>query len=69
MTRKHFAAIAYELRRQRPTNLPPYGQMSDWERGAYDEWCTVVIGMADTLYAFNGRFQRDRFYAACGFEG
>jgi hypothetical protein len=68
MSRKHFQAIAEELRRQRP-HLPfGYAASPDWERGAYDEWATVVIGMADVLRSFNPGFKRDRFYAACGFE-
>jgi hypothetical protein len=75
VTRKHFIAIAAELQRQRPANLPEYGAMSAWEQGAYDEWSTVVLGIASTLsdlagYDLNGnrRFKRDRFLVACGME-
>lgn len=72
MTRKHFAAIAAELRRQRPdlrgvVGQPTYASSPAWDRGAYDEWATVVIGMADVCHLFNPGFRRERFYAACGF--
>jgi hypothetical protein len=71
MTRKHFEAIAAELRRQRPDLAPSYGIPSyldsdSWTRGAYDEWATVVIGLAGTLRAFNPGFNRERFVTACG---
>lgn len=73
MTRKHFSAIAAELRRQRPdlrgvVGQPTYASSPAWDRGAYDEWATIVIGMADTLHTFNGRFNRDRFLSACGYD-
>jgi hypothetical protein len=66
VTRKHFLAIAAEMRNQRPANLPAYADMTAWERGAYDEWHTVVLGIAGVLHAFNGRFDRDRFLTTCG---
>ena len=70
MTRKHFEAIAAELRRQDPRpNVEhfDYPTAPAWERGAYDEWATIVIGIASTLAQFNPGFDRDRFYAAVGF--
>ena len=71
MTRKHFTAIAAELRRQRPdlrgvVGQPTYASSPAWDRGAYDEWCTIVLGMAHVLRSFNAGFKRDRFLAACG---
>jgi len=69
MSRKHFQAIADELRRQRPDAADKNAfDRTPWEAGTYDEWATVVIGMADVLRSFNPGFKRDRFYAACGFE-
>ena len=71
MTRKHYIALANELRHQRPdvpTADVPYDRMGAWERGAYDEWSTVVIGIAGVLASDNGRFDRGRFYAACGLD-
>ena len=37
--------------------------MTDWERGAYDQWNTTVGAVADVLAADNPRFDRGRFYA------
>ena len=76
MTRRHFIAIAAELRKQRPDSAklcPSYLDRTPWERGAYDEWATIVIGMAGVLSTLGGldvngnrRFDRDRFLTACG---
>ena len=73
MTRKHFEAIAAELRRQDPRPYDP--DKVEWSSGAYCEWATIVLGIADTLstlagYDLNGnrRFKRDRFLAACGLD-
>jgi hypothetical protein len=73
LTRKHFAAIAAELRSQRPDlrgvlGQPTYASSPAWDRGAYDEWATIVIGMASVLAQFNPGFRRDRFLAACGLD-
>ena len=68
LTRQHFEAIADELRRQRPdaADVDPFAR-TPWESGCYDEWCTVVLGIASTLRQFNGMFDRAKFYAQCGF--
>lgn len=69
MTRKHYVALAAELRRQDPRPNAEhfdYPTANAWERGAYDEWSTIVIGIADVLAADNPRFDRQRFYAAAG---
>ena len=54
MTRRHFEAIAAELRRQRPdlrevVGVPTYASSPAWDRGAYDEWATICIGLAGTV--------------------
>ena len=59
MTRKHFAAIAAELRRQRPDHLGLQAQAT---------WAEIVKGMADTLAQFNSDFKRDRFLTAAGLD-
>jgi hypothetical protein len=67
LTRKHFAAIAAELKRQRPDAADKDAfERTPWEAGTYDEWCTVVLGMADVCRSFNPMFKRERFYDACG---
>ena len=51
---------------------PTYANAPAWERGAYDEWATICIGIASTLESLSGndlngnrRFKRDRFLTAC----
>lgn len=69
MSRKHFQAIAEELRRQRPeaADKDPF-ERTPWEAGTNDEWSTVVIGIAGILRQFNPGFKRDRFLGACGID-
>ena len=75
MTRKDFRLIAEVLRSERPdaADVDAF-ERSPWETGTYDEWCTTVLSMAamldaDSGYDLNGnrRFDRARFYAACGY--
>jgi hypothetical protein len=80
MSRKDYRLIAAELLRQRPdirgvNGVPTYASAPAWERGAYDEWATIVIGLAGVLsaeggYDLNGnrRFKRDLFLKACGLD-
>ncbi len=65
---KHFAAIAAELKRQKPFPLPGPFDRTPWESGTYDEWATIVLGMADVCHSFNPNFKRERFLSACGFD-
>ena len=65
MSKRHFEAIAYELRKQRPE---PEG-FADPDRRQdceFDLWRAIVVSMADVCYASNGRFDRERFYRAAG---
>lgn len=63
MTRKHFEALAYGLRRQRP-------ERDEYSPEAYTErlleWQRCVKAMADVCRQFNGLFDRERFIDACG---
>jgi hypothetical protein len=71
MTRQHFEAIAAELKRQDPRpNVEhfDYPTANTWERGAYDEWSTIVLGMADVLRRFNPNFDRARFLKVAGLD-
>jgi hypothetical protein len=70
MTRKDFELIAAVLRADAShlarTERTSYRSMSDWEKGAYDQWHTTVLAMADALATTNPAFNRDRFLTACG---
>lgn len=63
MTRKHYEAIAAAFARIRP----------DRDMGAsdeqFDQWATDVLAISAVLAADNVRFDRARFYAACGAFG
>ncbi len=45
-----------------------YGQMTDWEKGAYDQWNTTAGAIADALARDNPRFDRNRFLVAAGVQ-
>ena len=56
MTRKHFILIAQTFAYTRPEKL-----------GARrEQWTTDVEAMAYTLSTTNPRFDRERFFTACG---
>jgi hypothetical protein len=60
MSRKHFTALAYELKNVRPEQC---------EHSAYAAWWTCVQAVANACAESNGRFQSARFFAACGADG
>ena len=70
MTKKDYVLIANALRKDAShlarTERTTYPSMSDWEKGAYDQWNTAVLAMADALRRTNPLFDRTRFLAACG---
>lgn len=75
MHRKQLEAIALELARQKPCSLEQYETALGWMQGAFDEWSTIVLGIAkvcDNLMGndANGNrlFKRDKFLALCGFD-
>ncbi len=57
MTRKHFEALAHELKIQKPE--------TDLGRAQWEYDCRAV---ANACAASNGRFDRGRFLRACGVE-
>ena len=64
MTRKHFEAIAHELRLTKPSFV-----LNDKEQkyGAeYRQWRKDVDAIASVCRQLNSRFDRDRFLLACG---
>lgn len=60
MSRKQFEAIASALRGNRP--------FEDEAPAVKETWRCIVRAMADVCAASNGRFDRDRFYRAAGYE-
>jgi hypothetical protein len=59
MTRKHFEALAYNLRMERPDRTAA---------AEYSAWGRSVVAVADVCIAFNGAFDRGRFYRAAGLD-
>lgn len=74
MTKKDFELIARVIRadaahtRDDGTLETDYKSMPAWMRGAYDQWNTLALNMADALATTNPRFDRARFLQACGID-
>lgn len=64
MTRKHYVKLAESLRFARPDR----GEESPAPNPHAAQWQADVRAVADVLAADNGRFDRGRFYRACGFD-
>lgn len=62
MTRRHFAALAWELRQ-----CCPVQDETDASCYAARQWDLDVLGIADACASFNGRFDRGRFLVAAGY--
>jgi hypothetical protein len=54
------AAHPYRIKRKN------YGDMTDWEKGAYDQWNTAVMSVADYLRRTNENFDHAHFLKVCG---
>ena len=72
MTKKDYILIAQTLRDD-AAHLADGGEynyvnMSQWEKGCYDQWHTVVLAVRDALQRDNPRFDRAKFLAACGVQ-
>jgi hypothetical protein len=68
VTRKHFAALAWELRQAYPT---PGATMatdlgSDWYAGQVRQWERDTLAIERVCAASNGGFDSDRFGIASG---
>lgn len=57
---RHFAVIAAALRESKPA--------ANWEPAKMSQWKSTVSSFVDTCRSSNGRFDRDRFLAACGWD-
>lgn len=71
MTKKDYERIAAALQHDAAhldrVERRDYSQMTDWEKGAYDQWSSTVLAVASMLAREPGtRFDRARFLAACG---
>jgi hypothetical protein len=64
MSRKHYRAMAEALRFERRYIEAMTGDAS----ARVAQWSRDVRAIADVFAADNGRFDRDRFYRACGQE-
>jgi hypothetical protein len=62
MSRKHYEAAAKSLRFARPVGETPT------DSKYLQQWTRDVIAIADVFGADNGRFDRGRFYRACGLD-
>lgn len=58
MSKKHFKALADVLSEHRPQSSPVL----------YAQWLQLVKAIAGVCADCNGRFDRQRFYRACGVE-
>jgi hypothetical protein len=60
MTKKDFEAIAAALKREKPG--------ANWDANKHVQWNLDVRAFANVCAASNPRFDRTRFYRACGME-
>lgn len=73
MTKKHFEGIARVLRDDRAfteagNSSNDYTLMSTWQKGAYDQFNTLVLNLTDYLATQNPNFDRARFLKAAGVQ-
>lgn len=68
MTRKDYRLLAAVLKTDAAHLGKPgfnYEAANDWQRGAYDQWCTTMLAIAYALKQDNPSFSVDRFMRAC----
>lgn len=58
MTRKHFSALAKQLKHNRP--------MEHWDANKRLQWTMDAKGVAFVCSTFNPLFDQDKFLEACG---
>ncbi len=68
MTRKHFEALAWELRQSYPTPGATIATDlgSDWYAGQVRQWERDALAIERVCREFNGSFDSDRFGIASG---
>lgn len=62
MTKKHFKALAEELRGVRPE-----GEFSPQRQREFLVWSRCIHAVEDVCREVNPRFDRERFRTACGY--
>lgn len=67
MTRRHFTAIAWQLRRNAERIIDETTIESDARSYRSRQWDLDTLAMADACSAFNGAFDRGRFLIAAGY--
>jgi hypothetical protein len=65
MSRRHFEALAWELRQARQ-ELDAHDLAGDAHFWSTTEWERCVFALANACAASNGAFDRDRFLIAAG---
>jgi hypothetical protein len=65
MTKKHFKDLAHMLRKSR---IRGHGLSTASERYIHEQWCADVEAVAYVCKFYNPKFNRERFYEACGRE-
>lgn len=67
MTRKHFEALARSLKFAHPSvTRPADAPDSTYRKIAEAAWRESVAAVADACKISNPRFDREKFYEACG---
>jgi hypothetical protein len=67
MTRRHFTAIAWQLRQSAGRILDETTLESDARCYRQRQWDLDALAMADVCSSFNGNFDRGRFLIAAGY--
>jgi hypothetical protein len=71
MTKKDYVKIAAALAQHAPSGAPAWAKSADADckRAMARVWSLCCTNIADVMAGDNPRFDRARFYAACGLEG
>lgn len=63
LTKKHFKALAAELRYHKPEHIE-----NNTDGMLYERWLKIIEGIALVCASFNNEFDIDRFKDACGVD-
>lgn len=68
VSQKTFQAVAAKMARSKPLPFALNGSTAQYRSGALAQWTNDVVVIADVFAEANPKFNRVRFYAACGIE-